>query len=126
MTNPEDLQISHTVFFDSERKVADTASIFRFQLSQSRELLREPGQYVWLVLKQLSSPDPRGERRAFSIISSVSESDFVGFGARIVLNYLHALKKGRGHPRSVRHLCGPNAANVALCRGVAVAPFFQS
>lgn len=33
-----------------------------------------PGQYIWLILPQLTVPDPKGERRAFSITSTAYET----------------------------------------------------
>lgn len=34
-----------------------------------------PGQYIWIVLPKLLFPDPKGERRAFSIITSTQNSN---------------------------------------------------
>lgn len=54
----------------NKKIVASEAYIYRFELTEGGELNFLPGQYVWLILSKLDYPDSRGERRAFSIISS--------------------------------------------------------
>ena len=41
------------------------------------DFLFSPGQYVWIVLPKLISPDLKGNRRAFSIVSSTLEKNKV-------------------------------------------------
>lgn len=45
-----------------------------FSLSEN-EFKFKAGQYVWVVLQQLATPDPKGEQRAFSITSSEFSPD---------------------------------------------------
>ncbi len=43
----------------------------------------KPGQYIWLVIPELNSEDPKGNRRAFSIASSQSQTKEISIIFRI-------------------------------------------
>ncbi len=87
---------SFPVSFERKTRVADTAHVFRFRVAEHFDF--QPGQYVWLILHALAFPDPRGERRAFSIISSNQEKDYIEFLVRDsesgYKRTLHALEAG--------------------------------
>lgn len=60
----------------SRARVAGDAFKLEFRLIDS-QILFEAGQYIWLKIPKLSYPDPRGDRRAFSIVSDPQKKDSV-------------------------------------------------
>ncbi len=48
---------------------------YTFSIANSEAFIFKPGQYIWLIMDHLTQPDSRGVRRAFSISSSVSQTN---------------------------------------------------
>lgn len=57
----------------SKREVAQDT--FELSLHVKESFSFVPGQYIWLIIPELAHPDPRGNHRAFSIVSLPSDSE---------------------------------------------------
>lgn len=55
------------------------------------DFIFKPGQYIWLILPKLDVPDPRGNRRAFSIASSAENKNIFSI---IFRSGISSYKKG--------------------------------
>lgn len=92
-----------------------------------------PGQYIWLVVPKLNFPDPKGERRAFSITSSSTKKDKItilmrvsdsGFKKTILNLPLNSPLQIIG-PFGSSYLVNPQIDKniVMIAGGVGIAPF---
>lgn len=92
-----------------------------------------PGQYIWLVIPKLNFPDPKGDRRAFSITSSSAEKNKItilvrisdsGFKKTILDLVLDSPLQIIG-PFGSSYLVNPRVNNkiVMIAGGVGIAPF---
>lgn len=93
-----------------------------------------PGQYIWVVLPKLDFPDPRGERRAFSITLGVQNQNAVSIqfrnsdsGYKKTLVSLHRGDKVQIlGPFSSSYVPNTNYSNIVLIAGgVGIAPFLS-
>lgn len=73
---------SYTATLVNKRIVADKAHEYTFSLGED-SLKFQAGQYVWLVLPNMSVQDPRGNRRAFSVFSSPNQAGIIKIASRM-------------------------------------------
>ncbi|MBP9719610.1 MAG: PAS domain S-box protein, partial [Candidatus Levybacteria bacterium] len=59
------------------QQLASDTYEYTFSIADSEVFTFKPGQYIWLIMDHLTHPDSKGERRAFSISSSVHEKNSV-------------------------------------------------
>ncbi len=89
------------------------------------------GQYIWLILPKLISPDPKGERRAFSITSSSSRHDSVSILFRVsnssykksLLNMKIGSEAQISGPFGSSLVCDFQNELIMIGSGVGIAPF---
>ena len=62
----------HSATLIRRTEIADQVYEYRFKMQEAFSF--EPGQYVWVFLPEISVPDKKGNRRAFSLASSADLS----------------------------------------------------
>lgn len=94
-----------------------------------------PGQYIWLILPELHYPDPRGSRRAFSIISPAEQKSQISIMYRCSASgYKRTLMELK--PGTKVRIAGPFGSSyiihkptkkdlVLIAGGVGIAPFLS-
>lgn len=117
----------------SKNKIAKDTYELTFTLSDDFSF--KAGQYVWVVLPKIDPPDPKGERRAFSITSSPENPKEISIifrkGESNYKKSLLSLKKG-----DEVQIVGPFGSSfvvdeksedsfVLIAGGVGVAPFLS-
>lgn len=118
---------------ENRNKIAENTFEMVFSIEED-SFSFDAGQYVWLVLPKLDFPDPKGERRAFSITSSPLDK------TRIVVQYRDS---DSGYKKTLKNLTqgstvqilGPFGSSyvprpeqqkiVLIAGGVGIAPFLS-
>ncbi|HKY73940.1 MAG TPA: PAS domain S-box protein [Patescibacteria group bacterium] len=117
----------------NKRIVADHTYEHTFLLS-GETMKFQAGQYVWLVLPNMLSPDPRGDRRAFSICSSPNNAEAITIASRVTdsgyKQTLAALELGAkveiiGPFGFFTMPNEPQKPLVLLAGGIGITPFFS-
>jgi ferredoxin-NADP reductase len=62
-----------TATLEKKEFIRDNVLLLSFRLSQNASFAFNPGQYIWLILPSLVAADPAGNRRAFSLTSSIQD-----------------------------------------------------
>lgn len=106
---------------------------FQIDLELDKELDFQPGQYAWLKLSELEFPDPKGDKRAFSLIRNSSDKKTISFIFRksesgfkkTLLNLKPGAEMSIEGPRGFFTLNEINSPTVMIAGGVGITPFIS-
>ena len=117
-----------------KKRIAKDTMEFTFSVSPKYRFTYEAGQYAWIILPKLRSPDPQGEYRAFSfsstpqknrfsIITRITNSGYKQTLARLIKGTKIKIRGPQGSAFTLENTQKKNL--VMIGGGVGIAPFLS-